>query len=84
MNIFIANNRIFEIEGEINDLLCKKEEELCNVLPKSTNFEKEKIFSSRVDNNQNLYFIIEKELIRLDKYKEVESIIIYYRENKLK
>ena len=27
---------------------------------------------------------IEKELIRLDKYKEVESIIIYYRENKLK
>ena len=38
MNIFIANNRIFEIEGEINDLLCKKEEELCNVLPESTNF----------------------------------------------
>lgn len=107
MNIYIANSRIFEIEGEINDLLNKKEEELCNVLPKSSNFEKEKIFSSRVDNNKNLYFIIEnekidkqidylykeknillnfieKELIRLDKYKEVESIIIYYRENKLK
>lgn len=101
MNIYIANSRIFEIEGEINDLLNKKEEELCNVLPKSSNFEKEKIFSSRVDNNKNLYFIIEnekidkqidylykeknillnfieKELIRLDKYKEVKSIIIHY------
>lgn len=107
MNIRLANNRIYEIDERIDYLLNKKEEEITKVLPRATKFEADKVFSTRVESNANLYYIIEnekidaeidflsrekdillsfieKELRRLKKYHEIENIIIYYRENKLR
>ena len=107
ININIANNRIYEIDKKINDLLDQKERELSKVLPSSRNFETEKVFTSRMDKNKNLHYVIavdeidieidylykekeifldyiDKELVRLKKYHEVEELIVYYRENKLK
>lgn len=107
MDIFDANNKIVEIEKEINILLDKKEVELSKVLPQAKQIKKDIVTTSRTENNKFLHYVysveeydqkidilekiklalinyVDKELIRLKKYRDKEQLIVYYRENKLK
>ena len=107
MDIIEANNRIVEIEKEINMLLDKKEVELSKTLPQAKQIKKDIVTTSRTENNKFLHYVysveeydqkidilekiklalinyVDKELIRLKKYRDKEQLIVYYRENKLK
>ena len=102
MTIKEANNKLEQINNDIEFWLNEKELELCDVLPKSTDPSKEKVIGGeRVDKfynfvveiepidkeldilyakKKNLEDYIEKELHRLNKYREVEQLIVYYKE----
>lgn len=102
MTIKEANNKLEQINNDIEFWLNEKELELCDALPKSTDPSKEKVIGGeRADKfynfvvgiqpidkildllyakKKNYEDYIEKELHRLNKYREVEQLIIYYKE----
>ena len=102
MTIKEANNKLEQINNDIEFWLNEKELELSDVLPKSTDPSKEKVIGGKradkfynfvvgaqpIDKildllyakKKNLEDYIEKELHRLNKYREVEQLIIYYKE----
>ncbi len=80
MNLSIANNRVIEIEKDINNLLNKKELEEVKVLPRSSQIKADIVTSSRVENNKFLYYAFnnDKYDTELDfLYKEKEILVTF-------
>ena len=92
MTIKEAKNKLERVDNQIEYWLKEKELELGNVLPQAVNTSTERVNGGkRVDKfaayvvaleakKRNLEDFIEKELRREKKYREVEQLIVYYKE----
>ena len=80
MDIFEANNRIVEIEKEINILLDKKEVELSKVLPQAQQMKKDIVTTSRTENNKFLHYVysVEEYDQKIDILEKIKMALIDY------